>query len=307
MLNVPQGTGPKPLRIGHLSDLHLKSSGDLLRFESQLDRLVSQGVDHLAVTGDLLDAWNPHLLTRAIQALGHAGFDSPKRLTIIHGNHDLASVGGPRTGRDVMSQARRLLDLPTVAARRRHRFYGALAALHDGLGQRPPFVKHLGGGIELLTLDSVPLPKAPVRVTANRVIVTHAVGTIRNRDLDWLAALPPLPPDGSRILLLHHYPLDTPPLYWWGGLVEVPMAIEPGPRHRLWKAIRSANIGLVLCGHVHRARKEQVGGVQVGLQGTSGGAWAGYGSSVYDVTRGEALERRDETSPDVQRRAAAIV
>jgi 3',5'-cyclic AMP phosphodiesterase CpdA len=303
MTTVPQASGDGSIRIGHLSDLHLRSADDLLRFDAQLARLGSRGVQHLAITGDLLDSWTPWLLRRTLGSLVRSGFASPERLTLIHGNHDLSSAGSAVSGSAALAQALRTLDLPLLTAWRRRRFYRALAAVHPGHAE-PPFIKELAGNIELVVLDSVSYPIAPLRVDARSVQATHAIGHVSPSTLNWLAALRPVRPGTSRGLLLHHYPLDTAPLQWLQGAIEVPMAIEPASRRRLWTAIRKASIRFVLCGHVHRARRDRLDGVDIWLQGTSGGAWAGYGASVYDLPRGVRSELREDAGTHVHGRAA---
>ena len=80
----------------------MRDAHDVIWLERQLDRIASRHVDHLAVTGDLLDRWSPSLLSRALDALQSRAWLHPERLTILHGNHDLASSGGhPRRGADL--------------------------------------------------------------------------------------------------------------------------------------------------------------------------------------------------------------
>jgi UDP-2,3-diacylglucosamine pyrophosphatase LpxH len=88
------------------------------------------------------------------------------------------------------------------------------------------------------------------------------------------------------------------------GIVQVPMAIEARSRASLWSALQQAHVSFVLCGHVHRARRDRLNGVDVWLQGTSGGAWAGYGSSVYEIRRRLSLELREDAGRQVERRTA---
>ena len=80
--------------IAHLSDLHLRDTDDAVWLDRQLDRIAARNPDHLAITGDLLDRWQPALLERALDALKARGLLDAERLTLLHGNHDLASSGG---------------------------------------------------------------------------------------------------------------------------------------------------------------------------------------------------------------------
>jgi 3',5'-cyclic AMP phosphodiesterase CpdA len=292
-----------PVRIGHLSDLHLRSATELDRLEAQLAVLASKGVEHLAITGDLLDSWNPALLRRVLRTLERAGFASADRLTLIHGNHDLAGVGSPMTTGGLLAQLLRVFDVPPLTARRRGRFYQELTAL-DPAHQAPPFLKTLSDGTELVGIESVSSPVAAIRIDPRSVQITHAVGRVSDSTLAWLRALPRHRGGRSRGLVLHHYPLDTVPLQMLRGIVQVPMAIEARSRASLWSALQQAHVSFVLCGHVHRARRDRLNGVDVWLQGTSGGAWAGYGSSVYEIRRRLSLELREDAGRQVERRTA---
>ena len=175
--------------LAHLSDLHLRDERDAVELDRQLDCIAAEPVDHLIITGDLLDRWNPPLLERALDSLGARGFLDPARVTIIHGNHDLPSSGGhPREQRDLLRLALRFWDPPPLLRRRRRRFYSLLAARSASLGIMPPFRKELGGGLTLAALDSVPFPWVPFTVNPGGITLQHARGAIPPRALDWLAA-----------------------------------------------------------------------------------------------------------------------
>jgi 3',5'-cyclic AMP phosphodiesterase CpdA len=269
--------------FAHLSDLHLRDEIDAVEFERQLDCIAAEPVDHLLITGDLLDRWNPPLLERALDALAARGFLDPERVTIIHGNHDLASSGGQR-----------------------RRFYQLIAARSAALGVMPPFRKELGGGVTLAAVDSVPFPWLPFTFTAGGITLQHARGAISPRELGWLAGQ-----KSERLaVLMHHYPLDAGAFSWrydrwrsdrssrWlarlGRLsVTVPMDVEEGNRERLWGAIEQSRAFAVFCGHLHRARLDQRGVVAVGLNGQSGAEWAGRTIAFYRIEgRSVAAEQR---------------
>jgi UDP-2,3-diacylglucosamine pyrophosphatase LpxH len=285
------------LLLAHLSDLHLRDEADAVEFDRQLDCIAAEPVDHLVISGDLLDRWSPPLLERAHGALAARGFLDPARVTIIHGNHDLASSGGhPREQRDLLRLAVRFWDPPTVLRRRRQRFYGLLRHRCAPLGILPPFRKELTGGLTLAALDSVPFPWVPFTVGSGGLTLQHAWGTIPPQDLDWLAAQ-----KSERLLVvMHHYPLDAGAFSWrydrwqregsprWlSGLgrltVTVPVDIEQRNRERLWTAIERCQAFGVLCGHLHRARVDHRGAVAVALNGQSGADWAGRTIAFYRI------------------------
>lgn len=287
--------------IAHLSDLHLRDAGDAVWLERQLDRIAARRPDHLALTGDLLDRWLPALLERVLDALAARGLLDAERLTILHGNHDLASSGGhPRRGADLWRMVLRFWDPPPLVAWRRRRFYRQIARRAPGVAAMAPFARTLRSGLRIAVIDTVPVVWLPFRADMRTVVVSHAVGGIDAEQSRWLAAQPDAP--GPLVILMHHYPLDTPPYQWtparpragFSG-VRVPMHIDQADRARFWEAATAAGARLVLCGHVHRMRLESNRGIAVGLNGQSGAAWAGRPIAYYEI------DKDGEVSTDVDR------
>jgi len=299
--------------LAHLSDLHLRDEGDAVEFDRQLDCIAAAPADHLVITGDLLDRWHPPLLARALDALDARGFLDPARVTIIHGNHDLASSGGhPREQRDLLRLALRFWDPPPLLRHRRRTFYEIIAARHPGLGRMPPFRKELDGGVTLAAVDSVPFPWVPFTLGAGGITLQHARGAIAARDLTWLAEQ-----KSERLaVLIHHYPLDAGAFSWrydrWrtGGSsrwlsslgrlqITVPMDIDEDGRGRFWEAVEQSQAFAVLCGHVHRARVDYRGTVAVALNGQSGADWAGRTIAFYRIEGRSVVAEQRQLSRDV--------
>jgi 3',5'-cyclic AMP phosphodiesterase CpdA len=280
--------------IAHLSDLHMRDAHDVIRLERQLDRIASRHVDHLVLTGDLLDRWSPSLLSRALDVLQSRAWLHPERLTILHGNHDLASSGGhPRRGADLWRLVTRFWDPPPLVTWRRRRFYRAVAVrcapAATGaclIAQPAPFSKTLAGGVRIAVLDTVALPRTPFALRHGAITVHHALGTIARAQTDWLSRQTP----GAQplVVLMHHLALGTPGFTWrpnpsWGVRfpdVHVPMHVDEEDTTRFWTAAREASVKLVLCGHVHRTQLEWKYGIAVGVNGQSG---AGRTIAFYTV------------------------
>lgn len=286
--------------VAHLSDLHLRGDGDVVEFGRQLDRIAARRPDHTVITGDLLDRWTIGLLQRALDAIESRGLLDPELLTIIHGNHDLASSGGhPRERMDLWRLALRAWDPPPLLRLRMRRFYAVIRARCEGVGARPASAKTLPCGLRLATVDSVPAWWIPFSFQGGGPAVHHAAGAIDEGQLRWLSSLDG---PGPLAVLIHHYPLPVEPFYWtmgrgaerwprWlmksiaGGRIAVRMAIAAADRDRFWDAAEGAGACAVLCGHVHRARLEHHRGIAVGLNGQSGAAWAGRTIAYYRIER----------------------
>jgi len=287
--------------IAHLSDLHLRDDGDVAWLDRQLDRITARTPTHLAVTGDLLDRWDPDLLSRALDRFAARGLLDGTRLTILHGNHDLASSGGhPRERADLYRLALRFWDPPPLVGRRHRLFLKMINRRAPGVAGTTPFVKTLETGARIAVIDTVPVPWRPVSYRRGTLTVRHAIGCVRNSEMRWLARQRGQAP---LIVLAHHYPLGVAPFRWtpdrqlagsrWNGAlvrvlreVCVPMELPERDRRSFWDAAHAAGVRLVLCGHVHRARLDWQDGVAVGLNGQSGASWAGRTVAFYELSAG---------------------
>ena len=285
------------MRIAHLSDLHLKHAGDVTWLERQLDRIAAQAPDHLAITGDLLDRWLPALLMRILDALEARGLLDAARTTILHGTHALASSGGhPRGHADLWRLGLRFWDPPPVIRRRRRRFHDLLAARAPGISGAAPYIKAGAAGLRIAVLDTIPVSWIPFTVERGGLVLRHAIGALPSLQCDWLAMQAPEP--SPLLVLMHHYPAGSPSFQWTpsGRLarapaVVVPMHLPVRDQEAFWAAARAAQAGLVLCGHVHRARLEWRDGIALGLNGESGAEWAGRTIAWYDLSGGTVTMR----------------
>jgi hypothetical protein len=298
------------LLVAHLSDLHLSTDGDVAWLERQLARIAARRPHHLAITGDLLDRWNPRLFDRALDALAAHGFMHADRVTILHGNHDLASSGGhPRRNADLVRLALRFWDPPPLVRWRQRRFLEAIETHATGVASASAFVKTLPSGMRIAVLDTVPVPWRPLLFDGRAIIVRHAIGRVSHADTTWLSTLKGASP---LVVLVHHYPLDGPMFTWTPDRhdlppnvdrwirravreVRVPTAIVSPDRERFWAAAQAADVRLVLCGHLHRARLEWHKDIAVGLNGQSGAEWAGRTIGFYRLDGSSVRQELEST------------
>jgi len=292
--------------IAHLSDLHLRDDGDVAWLDRQLAHIVARKPAHLAVTGDLLDRWDPRVLSKALDRFAAHDLLDQGRLTVLHGNHDLASSGGhPRERRDLVRLAVRFWDPPPLVARRRRLFLSMLNERASGVAAASPFLKTLSDGARIAVVDTVPVPWRPLSYAGGCLTVHHAIGCVRKEEASWLSRQQG---SGPLILLMHHYPVRVPAFRWRPDLtilqsrwlsgvrtllreVCVPTEIPDSERQLLWDAARGAGVRLLLCGHLHRARLEWHDRIAVGLNGESGAAWAGRTVAFYEISeRGIAAD-----------------
>ena len=284
--------------VAHLSDLHLRNRDDVVEFAHQLDRVALHQPLHLAITGDLLDRWDPALLEHTLDILGERGWLDGDRASIIHGNHDLSSSGGhPRDRRDLWRLVARFWDPPPLITWRRREFHRRIERRAASVALRPGEVKTLPGGLRLVMVDSIPALWMPVSLAAGTVTLRSGEGRIPASQVDWLSAQAGSSP---LAVLIHHYPLPVGSFRWNVGRlgisarlltllerwqVVVTMEMVSADRDAFWKAAHHAGVSAVLCGHVHRARLDRHGPAVVGLNGQSGAAWAGRTIAYYRVER----------------------
>ncbi|NUN68530.1 MAG: metallophosphoesterase [Bacteroidetes bacterium] len=93
-----------PMRIAHLSDLHLSPDHFPERtdaFYEILHKCRALKADHIGITGDITNQARPKEFAHARGILKEFGLLDPEKLTVTIGNHDI--FGGPYFAEDVLS------------------------------------------------------------------------------------------------------------------------------------------------------------------------------------------------------------
>ncbi len=260
----PTTTSPaRPFRLVQLSDLHLTAHDGDARSEPELfgtltgmnrvfRRLLRapevRGADAVLVTGDVTDRGDVASWRRFWHELAAAGLDG--RCLVIPGNHDVCWLG-VRLGSE---RERRAQDLARLRA--------GLELGHQPHGH--PWARVLGGGrVAVFGLDSCN--------AGNSTVLTNAVGTLGQRQLEKLARLLRRHRDVPvKVVALHHSPNipraatelarglpETGRIKRWGH--ELP----PAERRALRLLCLTHGVQALVHGHLHRAEDRRVAGVRI--------------------------------------------
>jgi predicted phosphodiesterase len=92
------------MKFAHLSDIHFTTffrNTALYRFEKLLQFCNNKDVDHLIITGDLVENPDPYDFELLRKILKKTGFLSSDRLSVVIGNHDI--FGGVVTVQDLFN------------------------------------------------------------------------------------------------------------------------------------------------------------------------------------------------------------
>lgn len=241
------------MRTIHISDTHLqplfrRRNSDKL--ESLLRRVLDEGFDHLAITGDLTHNADLESLRALRDILRGHGLLRSDRTTVVPGNHDIFGT---------LRRVSDLLRFPRLCAAvdvgdRLQRFRDVLGDLFEGAmflsPDRPfPFVKAVQG-VSFIGLNS---NAAYSRITN----LFASEGGIKDEDLDGVGRLLQSQGLSSRpkILLAHH------------GLPKNGRGRGREREGRL-HSLRELGVGAVLHGHIH----EMTGGRRDGLVIANAGA-----------------------------------
>ena len=92
------------MKIAHISDLHLNTffkDSNLREIKYLLKYILSEKIDHLVITGDLVDNADPKDLEILRNLFKKLGLLESDRMSLVIGNHDI--FGGPQTPEDLFT------------------------------------------------------------------------------------------------------------------------------------------------------------------------------------------------------------
>ncbi|HZP98928.1 MAG TPA: metallophosphoesterase [Reyranella sp.] len=214
----------------------------------------AQRPDHIALTGDLVNVSLPQEFQRAARWL--AAFDTPERITVIPGNHDVYVHGSWQDGLglwgaymagDGAPPAQGFEVFPTLRRRRANGQEVALVGLSTGV-PKPPF---------------------------------FATGTLGDEQIEragrMLAELGPQ--DVCRVVMIHHPPVD-----------EEARTKRLTDRAAFRAMIKKVGCELILHGHDHRSEVAKIDGpagpiAVLGVTSASAAPDSKYGRARYHLIR----------------------
>ncbi|MGH2688981.1 MAG: metallophosphoesterase family protein [Actinomycetota bacterium] len=239
-------------RIGLIGDTHVGTArGDKLA-PAIVRGVNAAGVDMSVVVGDVTQNGSPEFYERAAAIL--QGLEQPWAATL--GNHDLWDAmwtdGTGAAGAD--------------------RFRGALG--HDPSGV------YESAGVRVIVVssaDPTPSPFPPFDLVGgtftNERSETLPGGRISEETADWLASIGPY--DGPTFVFLHH------PAHPYMGFPPLVFGLDERSTRILADLVERAGVWGVVCGHTHRARRDEIAGVPL-LEVPASKDWP-YGFGLLDV------------------------
>ena len=230
------------MKLAHISDLHLK---DFTWAPIFLDRIFEENIDHLLVSGDIMEGHDPSVLLAFADYLDHKGFMDVTKTTIVPGNHDIhyGSEG-------FVSGLRSAVEMTFVLnkkATNTNTFLRTFAPVIDCFktGQFPyPHVKSVGRSnpLTIVSLDTV----------SRQGLLKSAQGNFLERDeADDLLAYLEHYPDTTKILVMHHPPVPVEGNYTFAGNIAKWMPLGFKELDPVLAFIKEARFTAVFCGHIH--------------------------------------------------------
>lgn len=228
-------------RLAHFSDLHIEDEEGVDVAVESVRHALRRGADHIAIAGDLTALADLKLTRMFLRALANLGLRSASRLSVVPGNHDVFPYS-PDSPNQKFSLAR-----PTTCFNQFEKAVTPFAKERLFSNAVLPFGKVIAPGVLLAGLDT----------TRNECWYPNesAMGELPEEDLNAVAEFFDEHESAvHRIVLMHHYPFNTPPvdLEVLGIKVgEADMDFNEPDAATVRNWLEWAGATLVLCGHVH--------------------------------------------------------
>jgi len=237
-------------RIAHFSDFHIGNEDELQSAMRLVQDAISQGADHLIITGDLLERADMPIAAVFWDFLKEHGWATAERCTFAPGNHDVFAISDifPTSPAELVELFKRSAGVFTQSPSRARARLAKITASS----------RH-GSGAEQLCPDSA---FAVGKVLSGGSVVVAAVDTTRKGRIEpWLWQEGELSTQERnavtrffaqhkaakhRILAMHHSPLTEDIAGPFNQLFA-----EPKPEV-IQEWLKSCGATHVLCGHIHQ-------------------------------------------------------
>jgi predicted phosphodiesterase len=247
-----EAPGRRIARIGLIGDTHVGTArGDKLA-PAVVRGINAAGVDMSVLVGDVTQNGSPAFYERAASIL--RGLEQPWAATL--GNHDLWDA----------------MWTDGTGAGGTDRFRGAL-------GHEPSGVYEVAGVrlIVVSSADPTPSPFPPFDLVGgtftNERSETLPGGRISEETAVWLGSIGPY--DGPTFAFLHH------PAHPYMGFPPLVFGLDERSTRILGDFVERAGVWGVVCGHTHRAHRDEIAGVPL-LEVPASKDWP-YGFGLLDV------------------------
>jgi len=243
----------RPLKIAHISDLHLSPEHRRRNIRSTrqlLDKIATFGVDHLVITGDITADAEKGDFQLARKLLKQSGWLNAKALSVVIGNHDI--FGGVNHAEDIFTFPKKCKQ--THFRKKVTEFFEFFHELFEGTVQPDqsmafPFGKAIGE-IAFIGMNSV----AEYTKLGNPI---GSNGEVRREELKKCKEMLILPTfaNHKKIVLIHHHfykhinATTGAVNSLWNSIESQTMKLYG--KKRLIKMFGETGVELVLHGHAH--------------------------------------------------------
>ncbi len=251
------------MKIAHISDIHFTTffrNSDLFKFEKILQYCNTEKIDHLIITGDLVENPDPYDFELLRKVLKQSGFLSSDRLSLVIGNHDI--FGGVLTVEDLFNFKTRC---ETINYKKRVKeFYEYFEESFRGCsyispGNIFPYAKVIDD-ILITGLNSV----AEYSKAKNLFASNGEINTNQLNELTYIFNM--FSGCKTKLVLIHHHFQDTKPLQEnrfgsvWQLIEKQTMKLRT--KRKLIELFNNFKVDLVLHGHYHKTNEYYKKGIR---------------------------------------------
>ena len=251
------------MKIAHLSDIHFttffRNSG-LFGFEKLLRYCNTKNVDHLVITGDLVENPDPYDFELLRKVLKQTGFLTSDRLSLVIGNHDI--FGGVLTVQDLFNFTKRC---ETIDYKRKVKeFYEYFAESFKGCsyispGNIFPYAKVIDD-VLITGLNSVAEYSKTKNLFASNGEISAAQLNEVNNIFNMYGNCK------TKLVLIHHHFQENKPLQEnrFGSVWQIieKQTMKLRTKGKLFELFNNHKVDLVLHGHYHETSEYSRKGIR---------------------------------------------